>query len=54
MHWGLNVSTVVDLPVGSSHGRSNRKDFDGTHKVDHLAMLGTTAPVSTEITIDSV
>lgn len=39
-------ATFIDLPVGSSHRRSNRKDFDRTHKVDHLAMLGTTSLVS--------
>lgn len=44
------ISAVIfaDLLVGSSHRKSDRKDLDGTYEVDHLAVLGTSSPVSFE------
>lgn len=40
-------SVSVDLSVGSSDGFTAGEDFDRTHQVDHLALLGTSPSVST-------
>jgi len=38
----------ADHLVGSDHRKSDWKDLNGTYKVDHLAILGTSPPVSFE------
>lgn len=35
------------MSVGSSDGSADREDFDRTHQMDHLALLGTSSSVST-------
>lgn len=42
-----------DLSVGSSDRLTDREDFDRTHQVDHLALLGTAPSVSTRFIIFS-
>lgn len=43
----LSCSGSTDLPVESRDRYTDGEDFDGTHQVDHLALLGTAASVRT-------
>lgn len=42
-------SVRVDLSVGSSDRYTDGEDFDRTHQVDHLALLGTAPSVSARV-----
>ncbi|PWA23020.1 hypothetical protein CCH79_00001855, partial [Gambusia affinis] len=55
-HWVLSIAWSPDgkklasgcknnLSLGSGDRNTDREDFDGTHQVDHLAMLGTSPSV---------
>lgn len=46
-------SVSVDLSVGSSDRHTGGEDFDRTHQVGHLALLGTSPSVSTQFIIFS-